>query len=192
MATCIIPARGGSRRIPRKNLQEFCGKPIISYSIALAMESGLFDRIIVSTDSLDIEKIAVADGVEVHWRNPLYARDSVGTQDVARHVLEDLDIRWGLACVIYATAPLLSVDDLKRVRAALVLKKDLVGRFAYSVGADMRDAGACYWGKIPAFRDEEDLHGFGAWKIVIPNVCDINTMDDWEKAEKMYTELHNA
>jgi CMP-N-acetylneuraminic acid synthetase len=85
----IIPARGGSQRIPKKNIKEFCGKPIIAYSIQTALRSRLFDQIIVSTDSPEIWKVAEAWGADTIVNRSVYAsQDKIGTQAVAREVLE--------------------------------------------------------------------------------------------------------
>ena len=112
----VIPARGGSTRIPRKNILEFHGKPIIAYSIETAKASGLFDRIIISTDDREIAEVAVQYGAtDIHERRPEHARNEVGTQEVARQVLLDYQGFYNpqYVCVIYATAPLMLAEDLK-------------------------------------------------------------------------------
>lgn len=113
---CIIPARGGSKRIKNKNIINFNGKPLISYSITLAKKSNLFERIIVSTDSKDIAKIALKYGAEVPFiRSKRLSNDFAGTPDV----LKDCILRAGTKnfeyhCCIYPTAPLISIIDLKK------------------------------------------------------------------------------
>ena len=113
----IIPARGGSKRIPRKNIKDFHGKPLMSYSIETALKSGLFERVIVSTDDEEIAKIAKEYGADVPFMRPKeLADDFVGTDDVTTHVLEWLkehDRVYMYACTIYATAPFLDVKYLK-------------------------------------------------------------------------------
>lgn len=112
----IIPARGGSKRIPDKNIKEFMGQPIISYAIKTAMGSGLFDRIIVSTDSLRIAEVAIAHGAEVPFMRPEnLADDHTATAPVLLHALEELSNSKSLPdyfCCIYATAALLTPEDL--------------------------------------------------------------------------------
>lgn len=114
----IIPARGGSKRIPNKNIKLFLGKPIIFYSIAVAIKSQLFNRIIVSTDSEEIADYAKSQGAEVPFLRPAeLADDFSGTNDVVAHALEycALDSEGGdvdYGCCIYPTSPLLSSEAL--------------------------------------------------------------------------------
>src|SRR5688572_27060303 len=111
MNVAIIPARGGSTRILRKNIRMFHGKPIIAYSIAAAKESKLFGRIVVSTEDGEIGRMAEGYGATWYPRGLELTVDEVGTQEVARDVLawlvEQNDIP-EYACCIYATAPLMS------------------------------------------------------------------------------------
>jgi pseudaminic acid cytidylyltransferase len=116
MKMAIIPARGGSKRIPRKNIKDFCGKPMIAWSIEAAKASGLFDHIIVSTDDAEIAEVARAWGAEVPFMRPAdLSDDYVGTGAVVKHAVE-----WSLkhigesefACTIYATAPFIKPADL--------------------------------------------------------------------------------
>jgi len=116
MKVAIIPARGGSKRIPRKNIREFCGKPMLVWSIEAAIESNLFDHIIVSTDDDEIAVIAREYGAEVPFIRPTELSDDyVGTGAVVKHAVE-----WTLknlgevefACTIYATAPFIKSADL--------------------------------------------------------------------------------
>ncbi len=114
----IIPARGGSKRIPRKNIKFFCGKPIIAYSILEAQQSGLFQRIIVSTDDKDIADIAEQYGAEVPFLRPKELSDDyTGTNDVVKHALEWLiahNFQVDYTCCIYATAPFIQKEYLKQ------------------------------------------------------------------------------
>lgn len=110
----IIPARGGSKRIPHKNIKAFCGKPMIAYSIEAAIDSGIFDRIIVSTDSKKIASTAKYFGAEVPFMRPAgLADDFTSTAFVLLHALNWLSGH-GFACdyfcCIYATAPLIQAD----------------------------------------------------------------------------------
>jgi N-acylneuraminate cytidylyltransferase len=134
MTLCIIPARGGSRRIPGKNIRELAGRPMIAHSIGTARESGLFDRILVSTDSEEVARVADAWGAEIPFNRPAeLADDFTGTNPVIRHALQWLRERGEcpeVACCLYATAPLLSVADLVRGWRTL---KEADAAFAVSV-----------------------------------------------------------
>ena len=88
---CIIPARGGSKRIPKKNIKNFLGKPIISYVIKTAKQSKLFDQIIVSTDHKEIARISIKYGARVYWRDKKFSKDTIGTVDVVRDVIKNLE-----------------------------------------------------------------------------------------------------
>ncbi|EAZ98226.1 pseudaminic acid cytidylyltransferase [Marinobacter sp. ELB17] len=114
----IIPARGGSKRIPRKNIREFCGKPMIAWSIEAALSSGCFDRVIVSTDDDEIAEVAKKYGAEVPFvRSPELSDDHTGTIPVIRHAVDRLNQHGVLveyACCIYATAPFIAVEDIQR------------------------------------------------------------------------------
>lgn len=123
MKIAVIPARGGSKRIPRKNIKLFCGKPMIAWSIEVALASGLFERVIVSTDDIEIADVAREWGAEVPFMRPeALSDDYAGTIPVIAHATE-----WAVGqgfdlaavCCIYATAPFIQVDDLKRGWEAL-------------------------------------------------------------------------
>ena len=120
----IIPARGGSKRIPRKNIKDFAGKPILAWSIEAAIQSGCFERIIVSTDDKEIAAVAREYGAETPFIRPKELSDEyTGTTPVIRHALEWFDekaIFFDYACCIYATAPFLGADDLFRGFECLV------------------------------------------------------------------------
>jgi pseudaminic acid cytidylyltransferase len=134
MIIAVIPARGGSKRIPRKNIRPFAGKPIITYSILAARECQLFDHVVVSTDDPEIGAVARDCGAETPFmRPPELSDDHTGTDPVTAHALSwfashGQDAKF--ACCIYATAPLIRVDDLRRGYEALIR----TGRnFAFSV-----------------------------------------------------------
>lgn len=114
----IITARGGSKRIPRKNIKEFCGKPILAYSIEAAIASGVFDTVMVSTDDEEIAGIARQYGAEVpFFRSEKTANDHATTSDVLIEVLEEYERRgehFDMACCVYPTAPFVSGEKLKR------------------------------------------------------------------------------
>jgi pseudaminic acid cytidylyltransferase len=116
MNIAIIPARGGSKRIPRKNIKEFCGKPMIAWSIEAAQASGLFEHIIISTDDIEIAEIAEQCGAEVPFMRPVELSDDyVGTGAVIKHAAEWAIHNFGeldFICTIYATAPFITPADL--------------------------------------------------------------------------------
>lgn len=116
MKLAVIPARGGSKRIPRKNIRPFLGKPIISYSIAAARASGLFDHIVVSTDDEQIAAIARACGAETPFMRPeSLSDDYTGTNAVVKHAVQWYryhDTEPSLVCCIYATAPFVDAKYL--------------------------------------------------------------------------------
>jgi pseudaminic acid cytidylyltransferase len=116
MNVAIIPARGGSKRIPRKNIKLFFGKPMIAYSIEAAIKSKCFDKVIVSTDNKEIAEIARLYGAEVPFVRPAELSDDyAGTIPVIKHAIEyflDKGVSIKNVCCIYATAPFISPDDL--------------------------------------------------------------------------------
>ena len=112
----IIPARGGSKRIPRKNIKNFHGKPIIAYSIEAALKSGLFDEVMVSTDDVEIKNISLELGAKVPFlRSENTSNDTATTLEVIREVLESYkkeDRTFDEVCCIYPTAPLMKSSHL--------------------------------------------------------------------------------
>jgi N-acylneuraminate cytidylyltransferase len=127
MTVAIIPARGGSKRIPRKNIQLFHGKPIIAYAIETAIESALFSRVIVSTDDPEIAQIAKNHGAEVPFlRSEENADDFATTSSVLLEVLEQLSTNgesYTSACCIYPTSPLIDSKDLKNANEQFIRNK---------------------------------------------------------------------
>jgi len=113
----IITARGGSKRIPRKNIRPFCGKPIIAYSIDAALKSGLFDEVMVSTDDAEIAEIAKKAGAKIPFmRSAANSNDFAGTAEVICEVIQsyrDLGKNFARGCCIYPTAPFISPELLK-------------------------------------------------------------------------------
>ena len=127
----IIPARGGSKRIPRKNLKPFDGVPMIVRSIRTALDCGLFDQVVVSTDDQEIADVARAHGAQVPFVRPVeLADDFTGTVAVIVHALSQLPI-FDYVCCIYATAPLLQAKYLRQGHELLVQHPDK--SFAFSV-----------------------------------------------------------
>ena len=115
-AVAIITARGGSKRIPRKNIKPFCGKPIIAYSIQAALESGLFDDVIVSTDDEEIANVSREYGASVPFmRSAANSDDFAGTEDALREVLlvlEEHKRSYSEFCCLYPTAPFVTASKL--------------------------------------------------------------------------------
>lgn len=194
---CVIPARGGSRRIPRKNIREFEGLPIIGYSITAAHATGLFRDIVVSTDDDEIAEIATVLGAtRIHPRRPLMAQDEVGTQEVAADVL-----RWyvdevrhppTLVCTVYATCPLMDPADIVRGYGAMLF--DPRAEHCYAIAPPTwSDIGQFYWSRPLALLQGVDLNANPrhSWRVVVDKdrACDINTEDDWNRALEMHRAL---
>ena len=114
MNICIIPARGGSKRIPRKNIKLFCGKPIIEWTIAAAQSAGIFERIFVSTDDVEITETVLSLGVEAPFKRPEHLSDDFATTiDVMAHAVKTLGLdNESTVCCLYATAPFLQPEKL--------------------------------------------------------------------------------
>jgi len=220
MKIAVIPARGGSKRIPRKNIKPFSGKPMIAWSIEAAKSSGLFDRIIVSTDDAEIAEVAKQWGAEVPFMRPeALSNDHAGTTPVIAHATQ-----WALAqgmdveavCCIYATAPFVQVDDLKRgwealescdwdyaftvtdfaapiFRAFRQTKEGGIEMFypehfaarSQDLPVALHDAGQFYWGRPAAWIEGKRIFDHRSKPVLIPRwrVQDIDTPDDWERAE---------
>ncbi len=215
---CIIPARGGSKRIPRKNIKLFHGKPLIAYSIQTALESKLFEDIYVSTDDDEIAEISKLYGAKVIQRPKELADDFTGTGDVVKHALSVVEKKYDFCCTIYATAPLLQVKYLKEgyeklnssdahmafsvtsmpfpIQRTFKITKDsrceMFWRENFSKRSQdleeaFQDAGQFYWERLD--RDMKDIpFGSDSIPIVLPRhlVQDIDTLEDWERAEKLY------
>lgn len=118
MKLAVIPARGGSKRIPRKNIKMFCGKPMIAWSIEAALQSGCFDKVIVSTDDEEIAEVARQYGASVPFMRPAELSDDyTGTIPVIRQAIEWCNANGfdpQQVCCLYATAPFISPEDLRR------------------------------------------------------------------------------
>jgi N-acylneuraminate cytidylyltransferase len=223
MRLAVIPARGGSKRIPRKNIRPFCGMPIIGYSIAAARASGVFDNVVVSTDDPEIAEVARRHGAETPFSRPAeLASDFAGTLPVIRHAIEamrDRGVDPELVCCIYATAPFIEAADLRRGLEAL-LASDADYAFtatsfgypihrAFTINANGRiemfqpdnyrkrsqdlaeafhDAGQFYWGKPAAFIADLPVFTERSIPVLLPRhqVQDIDTPEDWVRAELMY------
>lgn len=132
----IITARGGSKRIPRKNIKEFCGKPIITYSIEAALKSGIFDEVMVSTDDDEIAEVARAAGAQVPFmRSAASAGDYASTDDVIMEVLEAYKKQgreFDTLCCIYPTAPFVTAEKLQRAMKLLEQADSVMPVVAFS------------------------------------------------------------
>ncbi len=222
MNICVIPARGGSKRILKKNIKNFLGKPIIAYSIEAALNSQLFDKVIVSTDDESIAKVAKEYGAEIPFVRPKKLSDDfTNTNDVVKHAINwflEQDIEINYVCCIYATAPFVKVTYLRQglellsnsnqlfsfsvtsfpfpVQRAIKINNDKISMFypeyTLSRSQDLdeayHDAGQFYWGRPQAFLDEVDMFSEDSIPVVLPRylVQDIDTLEDWKRAELMY------
>lgn len=222
MRLAVIPARGGSKRIPRKNVRLFDGRPIIGYSIEAALRSKLFDRVVVSTDDDEIAACASALGADVPFRRPpALADDHTGTNAVTRHAVDSIEAagtRVDEVCCIYATAPFVTGEDLRAAQALLLSEIEFVfaatrfefpvqrallrgdgGRIApmfpqwiasrsQDLPEALHDAGQFYWGRPESFRRHEVLFRAvtAAYDLPSYRVQDIDTEDDWIRAERLY------
>lgn len=223
MKLAVIPARGGSKRIPRKNVKEFCGKPIIAWSIEAALQSDCFDEVVVSTDDAEIAEIAHNYGATVPFIRPAdLSDDHTGTIAVVRHAVEWFNAQ-GQApdsvCCLYATAPFLTATYIRRGLDILnSMDVDYVfsaARYASPIQRAIRitasgrvemfypeqfnvrsqdleeayhDAGQFYWGRAGAWLEGKVTFSTDAVPIILPRhrTQDIDTIDDWEYAEKLF------
>lgn len=227
MNIAIIPARGGSKRIPRKNIKEFSGKPMIAWAIEAAKKSGKFDHVIVSSDDPEIIEISNQWGAKTPFKRPdSLADDLTPTVPVIAHAVEECQrLGWSVnyACCIYPGVPFLEADDL--IKAYDLINNTKVD-FVYPVAeyphptqramrqlpsgqmefmdstnemtrtqdleTTFHDAGQFYWGRATAWLDQKKMHSDGVG-MVIPNwrVVDIDSFDDWERAELLSAILKN-
>jgi pseudaminic acid cytidylyltransferase len=222
MNVAIIPARGGSKRIPRKNIKDFCGKPMLAYAITTARQSGLFDHVVVSTDDDEIAHIAHSWGADIPLERPAeLAGDNIATAPVIAHAIQALGkLGWTFdhVCCIYPCVPLLSSEDLSGAlshlqdsqadycfpvteypsaieRAMRISESGRMQPFfpefelvrTQDMEAAYYDAGQFYWGSSQAWLSNPKIHSNGSG-FVIPNwrVIDIDTPDDWKRAELMH------
>lgn len=220
MKIAVIPARGGSKRIPRKNIKPFHGKPMIAWSIEAAKSSGLFDHIFVSTDDAEIAEVARKWGAEVPFMRPAeLSNDYAATTEVIAHATQwalDQGFDVTAVCCIYATAPFVLVDDLNRGLEALnsgdwnyaftvtdfaapifrsfkqtpeggleMFFPEHFGSRSQDLPAALHDAGQFYWGRPEAWIEGKRIFDRLSRPVLIPRwrVQDIDTSDDWERAE---------
>ena len=228
MNIAIIPARGGSKRIPRKNIKLFGGRPLIAYSIEVAKISGLFDKIIVSTDDTEVAEIALSYGAEVPLLRPKeLADDFTGTEDVVNHTLDYLKEQghtYDYVCTLYATAPLLRQqylqEGLKKLKATNATYAFSVTSMPFPIQRTFKvkdsgrcemfqpeyysarsqdleeayqDAGQFYWKNTSQYT-KEIMFGKDSIPIILPRhlVQDIDTVEDWVRAELMYEVIQES
>lgn len=225
----IIPARGGSKRIPNKNIRLFCGQPIISYSIKVALETGIFDEVIVSTDDEKIANVSREFGASVFELRPFeISDDKTGVLTVLAYELASLAKKGEKPddiCLIYATAPLIRKQDIVEsyelfkdskkdfvfaaaeftapiFRAFTILKdgtaKMLQPENYHSNSQDLptacHDAGQFCWGRSQAIMEPGSVvFSERGIPFLLPaiRVADIDTIDDWDRAEWLY-KAHQA
>lgn len=226
MRLAIIPARGGSKRIPRKNIRDFCGKPMISRSIEAALSSGCFDQVIVSTDDEEIAEVSRGLGASVPFLRPRELSDDyTGTVPVIAHAIDWYQQHSETpteVCCIYATAPFVLAGDIQRglkmledtgcdyafpvtsyafpIQRAIRITAENRVEMLYPEHCNTRsqdleevfhDAGQFYWGRATAWLGRKPLFSKDAVAIIVPRhrVQDIDTPEDWERAERMFQAL---
>jgi pseudaminic acid cytidylyltransferase len=225
MRLAVIPARGGSKRIPRKNIKPFAGKPMIAHAICAARDSGLFERVIVSTDDEEISRISREWGAETPFMRPqALADDFTPTVPVVAHaIMACRAMGWNMdyVCCIYPSVPFIQIDDLTRshelLRTSQADYSFPVAEFPSSIQRALRrlpdgmmqpfypefelirtqdlkgayfDAGQFYWGRTDSWLNNGKIHSSGIG-LSIPNwrVVDIDTADDWVRAELLHKVL---
>jgi N-acylneuraminate cytidylyltransferase len=223
MRLAVIPARGGSKRIPRKNIRPFCGRPMIAWSIEAALRSDCFQQVVVSTDDDEIADVARAWGAGIPFKRPAnLSDDHTATMPVVAHAIEWYqhhgDIPTHICCV-YATAPFIRSEDLRTglslleregcdyvfpvtsypfpvQRAIRITPERRVEMFnpehfntrSQDLEEAYHDAGQFYWGRSEAWLGKEPIFSSVAAPLVLPRyrVQDIDTLEDWETAERMF------
>jgi pseudaminic acid cytidylyltransferase len=224
----IIPARGGSKRIPRKNIKLFHGKPLIAYSIETALQSNLFEKVIVSTDDEEIAKIAKEYGADVPFLRPKELSDDfTGTGAVISHTLtylKSMGEDYDFVCTIYATAPFLQekylVEGFEKLknsnarsafsctsmpfpiqRTFKITQNERCQMFwpenfskrSQDLEEAYQDAGQFYWTNVH-IKSNDIIFGQNSIPIILPRylVQDIDTLEDWTRAEFMYEAIKKS
>ncbi len=225
MKLAVIPARGGSKRIPRKNIRPFAGRPMIGFAIQAALDCKVFDQIVVSTDDDEIAAIAKSLGADVPFtRSAELANDHTPTVPVVADAIAQcrkLGLMADQVCCIYPGVPFIEAADLL---AALAILEQQACHYVFPVApfpsaiqralrraedgntqpffpqyANTRtqdlepgyyDAGQFYWGLAQSWLDGLSIHAH-AKTTVLPEwrVVDIDTEDDWLRAERMHSAL---
>ena len=217
---CIIPARGGSKRIPGKNIKDFLGKPLIAYSIEAALNSKVFSEVIVSTDDEMIANVAREFGASVpFFRDASLSDDYATSTDVVKDAIKRINSSFSDVCCLYATAPLIMAAILKEAagefkkheckflfsttafdfpiqRAIKIDENARVSMFypqfektrSQDLEPAFHDAGAFYFGKKEAWLECSAIFAPHSKAYLLPRnlVCDIDTLEDFEFAKKLY------
>lgn len=228
MNLAVIPARGGSKRIERKNIKYFCGKPMIAWSIEAALKSNCFDKVIVSTDDPEIAEISEQYGATIPFYRPIsLADDYTGTTAVVKHAIDTLNSKgesYRITACIYATAPFVTGRILQEAMQRLTTKLPdfvfSVAEFSYPIQRALRmnssggvemispehgpsrsqdlekayhDAGQFYLGQTSSW-GTKSMFSSGSSPFVLPHyrVQDIDTLDDWKRAELMFRALQES
>lgn len=223
MRIAVIPARGGSKRIPRKNIKPFLGRPILSYAVQAALESQLFDRVICSTDDAEIAQVAADTGAQVPFMRPAdIADDHAITADVIAHAINFVqanESQVDSVCCLYATAAFVTAQQLQEAfllfqqqqcdfvfsatafdfpiqRAIYLTAQGRVEMFypeyALTRSQDLtpafHDAGQFYWGTSTAWLEKRRIFSPDSAAFIVPSheVQDIDTLDDWRRAELLF------
>lgn len=216
----VIPARGGSKRIPRKNIRPFLGMPLLERTIGVVRAAGIFDRIVVSTDDAEIAEVAAAAGADTPFRRPSeLADDMTPTIPVIRHAVGAIEQRGARAefiCCVYPAAVLAQPSD---IREGLRMLRESAWDYVFTAtsfpfpiqralrkradgGCEMfspahqesrsqdlepafHDAGQFYWGRRNAWMEGRPLFTARSRMLLVPRyrVQDIDTLEDWERAE---------
>lgn len=224
-SVAIIPARGGSKRIPRKNIRMFRGQPLIGYSINALVKSGLFDEIFVSTEDDEIAEVAKALGASVPFKRPL---ELAGDRVLTVPVIADFVRKLGLSddtvvCCMYATAPLVQIQDLHMAHKELSKEPEAnyvcaVSKYSYPIQRALRktedfyemvdqsclekfsqeleerfhDAGQFYFALARTWKNESTmLQNTRGIELPSWRVQDIDTSEDWERAEILYDVINS-
>ena len=223
MQLAVIPARGGSKRIPRKNIKEFHGQPMIAWSIQAALNSGCIDEVWVSTDDDEIAAIAQSYGAKIPFIRPAnLADDFATTADVMQHAVQAYQTQYqqlpNYVCCLYATAPFVQQQDLLKgfeliqtkslnyvfsatsypfpIQRAIKLDTDgAVNMFSpehfntrsQDLEEAWHDAGQFYWGRSEAWLSKARIFSPQSSTVALPRfrVQDIDTSEDWQRAELM-------
>lgn len=228
MNIAVIPARGGSKRIPRKNIKDFCGKPMLAWSVEAALASGCFDQVLVSTDDDEIAAVARQHGATTPFVRPAELSDHhTGTSPVVRHAIQWMQQAGHPienVCCIYATAPFITPDNLKdglqrlqdtgcshafavttfpfpiqrAVKATAnggctPMYPEHIGKRSQDLEEAFHDAGQFYWATAATWLAGGTVFNPGAQMIHLPRyrVQDIDTPEDWQRAEWLFKALQN-
>ncbi|HEY6529822.1 MAG TPA: pseudaminic acid cytidylyltransferase [Cellvibrionaceae bacterium] len=223
MRLAVIPARGGSKRIPRKNMKLFLGQPIINYSITAALESKLFDAVVCSTDDSEIAQVAVECGAHVPFTRPAdLSDDHTITADVIAHAVQHFQTQGQVlesVCCLYATAAFVTAQQLRDsynlfareqcnfvfsatpfdfpIQRAIYLNEHqrvemFYPEYALTRSQDLKpayhDAGQFYWGTANAWLEKRRIFAPESAAFIVPSheVQDIDTLDDWRRAELLF------